>query len=294
MIQHRLVAAHAGEVVDIARLGHADHGVDQQVRLRFARCAERQFLMRPVQRVARLERHDALPAQFAEIGAQLVRRVAAGLEIIVDRLLDAGHRAAQIDGACDVMQIVHRRMGQIIGAKDLQRLIRLVGHPFVGDREDGKDHPFLVAQGNVLAGGHAFGEFLGHIQRDGNGPESAIGGAHGFHGADVIGFRLEPLERVEAAVHQQFQIADLPRGQVPGRQIARRDLQLGGRVGRDVKFGNGGVDGHGQPLRGKRRQRDRLPGWGRISPDGRGSSSQRGGQRQNEALISGRVAGPRR
>ena len=32
--QQRLVAAHAGVVVDVAGLGHADDGVDQQVRLR--------------------------------------------------------------------------------------------------------------------------------------------------------------------------------------------------------------------------------------------------------------------
>jgi hypothetical protein len=52
--------------------------------------AEGQFLVRAVQRVAGLEGHDLAPAELAEIGAQLVRRVAAGAEIVVHRLLDAG------------------------------------------------------------------------------------------------------------------------------------------------------------------------------------------------------------
>ncbi len=66
LVQHRLVAAHAGEVVDIARLGHADDRVDQQVGLGLFRGAEGQFLVRAVQRVAGLEGDDAAPAQLAE------------------------------------------------------------------------------------------------------------------------------------------------------------------------------------------------------------------------------------
>jgi hypothetical protein len=59
LVQHRLVAAHAGEVVDVAGLGHADDGVDQKVRLRLAGRAEGQFLVRAVEGVAGLEGHDA-------------------------------------------------------------------------------------------------------------------------------------------------------------------------------------------------------------------------------------------
>jgi hypothetical protein len=146
-VQHRLIAAHAGEMVHVARLGHADDGVDEQVGLRLARGAEGQFLMRAVQRVARLEGHDAAPAHLAEEGAHFVGRVAAGLEIIVHGLLDAGDRAAEIDLARHVVQVVHRRMRQIIGAEDLLGLKRLVRHPFVGDRQDGKDHAFLRRAG---------------------------------------------------------------------------------------------------------------------------------------------------
>ena len=78
LVEHRLVAAHAGEVVDVAGLGHADRRVDQQVRLRLAGGAEGQLLVGAVQRVAGLEGDDAAPAELAEVGAELVRGVAPG------------------------------------------------------------------------------------------------------------------------------------------------------------------------------------------------------------------------
>ena len=68
LVEHRLVAAHAGEVVDVAGLGHADDRVDQQVRLRLAGGAEGQLLVRAVQRVAGLEGDDPAPAELAEVG----------------------------------------------------------------------------------------------------------------------------------------------------------------------------------------------------------------------------------
>ena len=76
LIKHRLIAAHAGEVIHVAGFGHAHHRVDQQVRLRLTGGAEGQLLMRAVQRVAGLKRHNLAPAHLAEIGAQFVGRVA--------------------------------------------------------------------------------------------------------------------------------------------------------------------------------------------------------------------------
>ena len=70
LLEHVLVAAHAGVVVDIAGLGQADHRVDQQVGLALARGTEGQFLVSAMQRVARLERHDLAPAELAEAAAQ--------------------------------------------------------------------------------------------------------------------------------------------------------------------------------------------------------------------------------
>ena len=70
LLQNVLIAAHAGEVVDVARFGHADHRVNQQVRLGFAGGPKRQFLVGAVQGVAGLERDNPSPAELPEAPAQ--------------------------------------------------------------------------------------------------------------------------------------------------------------------------------------------------------------------------------
>ena len=160
------------------------------------------------------------------------------------RLLDAGHRPAQIDGTGLIMQVIDRRMRGIVGAKDMFRLARLVGHPFVGDGHGGEDHPLLIAQRNVLTDLDLGGEICAHIQRHRNRPERAIGGAHRVDHGVVVILGQKALERVETTVHQQFQIADLARRQVMADQIAGRHFEFLGRVVGDVKLGDRG-EGHG-------------------------------------------------
>jgi hypothetical protein len=215
VVEHRFVAAHAGEVVDVARLRHADDGVDEEVRLRLLGRAEGQLLMRAVERVAGLEGDDAAPAELAEIGAEFVRRVAAGLEVVVDGRLDAGHRAAEVDRPRLVVEVVDRRMGEVVGAVDVPGLAVLVRTPFVGDRQDGEDHAFRVAERDVLPGLDLVGEGLGDVERDGHGPERAVRHPHVLDHAVVVRLGQEALERMEAAVHQEFEIAHLPLREVP-------------------------------------------------------------------------------
>ena len=243
LVEHRLVAAHAGEMIDVARLGHAHDGVDQQVGLRLLGGAEGQFLMRAVQRVARLEGHDAPPAELAEQRAQLVGRVAPTAEIVMHRLLDAGDRPAQIDRPGGVMQVVHRRMCGIIGAEDLRGLLGLVGRPAVGDRHGPEDHPLHVAQRDVLTDLDPVGEGLGHIEGDGHRPERAIGQPQRVHHAGIVGLGHESLERVEPAIHQKLQIADLPPAEIPADQLSGLEFQFLGAVVRDIKLGDGGEIG---------------------------------------------------
>ena len=241
LVQHRLIAADASEVVNVARLGHADDRMDQKVRLSFLGSAEGQFLVRAVQRVAGLEGDDARPAELAEIGAQFVRRVATALEIIVDGLLDADDRAAQVDRAGLVVQVVDGRMGQVVGAEDAFGFPRLVRHPFVGDRQDGEDDAFLIAERNVLTRLDLGGEVFGYVKVDRHRPERAIGKPHVGDHAIIVGLAHEPFQRVEAAVHQKLEIADLALRQVPRGQVAGFDLQFLGRIGRDIEFRNRGV-----------------------------------------------------
>lgn len=69
--QQGLVDADAGEVVNVAGLGHADDGVDEDVGALGAGGADRQLAMGTVHGVASLEGHDLLPAELVEVGAKL-------------------------------------------------------------------------------------------------------------------------------------------------------------------------------------------------------------------------------
>ena len=225
-------------MINVAGFGHANNRVDQQVGLGFAGGAEGQLLVGAVQRVAGLEGDNFAPADFAEIGAQFIWGVAAGAEIIVHRLLDAGDRAAQIDAASLVVQVVDGRMRVIVGAKDHFGLAGLVWRPAVGDGHGGEDHAFLVAQGDVFAHFQGFGKLFGDIQVDRHRPERPIGQPHVFHNAVVVFLGQEALERVEAAIHQKLKIADLARCQVVAFQLACVDFQLLSRVIRDIELGD--------------------------------------------------------
>ncbi len=89
LLQDLLVAAHARVVIDVARLRHADHRMDQQVRLVLLRRPEGQLLVRAMHRVAGLECDHLAPAKLLETRAHLGRRIAEAAEVVVHRRLDA-------------------------------------------------------------------------------------------------------------------------------------------------------------------------------------------------------------
>jgi hypothetical protein len=62
-------------MVDVAGLRHADDGMNQQVCFDVLRSAKRELLVRPVHRVARLERDDAAPAELLESIAKFFRSI---------------------------------------------------------------------------------------------------------------------------------------------------------------------------------------------------------------------------
>ena len=200
--------------------------MDQQVGLCLARGAERQFLVGAVQWVARLKSHDLAPAHLAEIGAQLIWRVTAAAEVVVHRLLDAGDGPAQIDFARLVVQIVHGWVRAVVVAKHHLGFVCFVWFPPVGNGHGCKDHTFLITQGDILTDLQCFGELLIYVQRDRNGPQVAIGGAHSVDDAIIISLSEKALEWAEAAVHQQFQIANLAWCEIPAGQVCGFGLEL--------------------------------------------------------------------
>ena len=74
----QLVAPDAGEVIDVAGLGHADDRMDEEAGFDLFGCAEGEFDMRAVHRIACLEGDDLAPALVGEVGAKFGRSAGAG------------------------------------------------------------------------------------------------------------------------------------------------------------------------------------------------------------------------
>ena len=110
VVHDRLVAADARVVVDVARLGHADDRVHEQVGLFFLGRAERELVVGAVHRVAGLEGDDLPPAALGELFAELGRRVAERAVVVVQRRLQALDLAADVHRLALVHQVVDGRM----------------------------------------------------------------------------------------------------------------------------------------------------------------------------------------
>ena len=154
----------------------------------------------------------------------------------MDRGLQPFDRATQIDRTCDIVQIMHGRVGRVVGTKHLGGFIRLVRQIFVGDGHHRQNDTFGIAQRDLAAGHHGIGEFLRHIEGDRDWPQRPVGSTHVFDDTLVIGFGMKALQRMETAVHQQFKITGLTRGQIPRRHGARLIFQRLGGFGRYIKL----------------------------------------------------------
>ena len=229
-VQQRLVAADAGVVVDVARLRHPHHRVNQQVGLDLLRRAQRQLLVRPVHRVARLERNDARPPQLGELGPQLRRGVAQEPVVVVRDGLHAGQRAADVVRLRPLEQVRHARMLRVRRAEDGLGLGLPIGPPDILDLQRRQHDAFGVAQRQAGAGCERRGQRLGDVQRDRHRPQRAVGETHLRAHALVVAARHEAGERREAPVEQELQVAQLARREVVGRPVARFGPERGGPV----------------------------------------------------------------
>ena len=226
LIKHRLIAAHAGEVIDVAGFGHAHHRVNEQIGLGLLSGAEGQFLMGAMQRVSGLKRHHAAPAHFAKIGPQLVGRVAPAAKVVMNRLLNSRHRPTEIDLPCGIVKIFHGRMGHVVGAKNLFGFAGFVRGPAVCDGHGRENDALGITQSDILAQLDGVCKFSTHIQSDRHGPKRPITQTHMRNHAVIICATQKSLQRIEPAVHQQFQIADLPRREIPRGELCRFELHF--------------------------------------------------------------------
>jgi len=95
---------------------------------------------------------------------------------------------------------------------------------------ENSDHDALgIAESDLAATGfEGFGEGFSDVERDWHRPEETAGQLHVAANALVFGLIHETGQRREAAVEKHFQVADLARCQIPGREIARFGLRLSG------------------------------------------------------------------
>ncbi len=227
-VEQRLIAAHAREMVDVPRLGHADRGMDQQAAADLLGGAAGEFEVGPVHRVAGLEGDDLAPAAPCELGAQLVGRLPQVDEVEVRRQAQDFERAADREVVGPPQQVLDPRMVGVAGGVDRLGLGHAVVLPDLVDGEHRERQPLRVAQHEPRAGGELRRQLFLDVERHRDRPERAVGQAH--LAADRLDFfpAHEAGERREAADRQELEIAELARRQVPRGEADELRAQLGG------------------------------------------------------------------
>ena len=224
VLQDLLVAPHAGGVVDVAGLGHANHGVDEHAALDLLGGTAGELDVGTVHGVARLERDEAAPAHLLELGARLGGREAKVVEVEVLGQADALQRAADVHVTGLVEEVVDGRVAVVGGAQHHLCLVGLVDGEHVVDGQHGDEVEELVAQGDLLANSLVGSEVSGHIEGDGHGPHETTGQPHVVDDA-VVGLLVhEAGQRGEATVQQHFDVAQLASGQDQVGKVGRHHL----------------------------------------------------------------------
>ena len=82
-----LIRANASEVIDVARLCHAHHWMEQQYAVHLIDRAFSQLLMRSMERVPRLESNDVPTPHAFQPGPHFSRRKTQILKVVIPRKL---------------------------------------------------------------------------------------------------------------------------------------------------------------------------------------------------------------
>jgi hypothetical protein len=155
-----------------------------------------------VDRVARLEPHDALPAALREGRARLL---GIEREIGEGRLgsLEHGDLAGQVLAGLAV-QARHAGMGLLGGAEAELGLVPGVVGVDLGDVEHREQRAVLRRQRDAVAL-----RGVGHRERHGQRPDGAVGELHLLDDARVVGLAHEAAQGRERAARHHVQVGDL-------------------------------------------------------------------------------------
>ena len=186
-VHQRLVAAHPGVVIHVARLGHTDDRVNQQTGLVFARGPQRQLEMSPMQWVAGLEGHHTLPAELAKAATGLLGSQAQAHEIVVRRQLQPLQPARDGNVVGALEQMGHTGVLAIGGAVDRFGFLLSFNLPLIFDVQDGNRQALGISQDQRGSGRQLLGQLFGDIESYGKRPESAVSQSHiGTNGLVVL------------------------------------------------------------------------------------------------------------
>ena len=118
-------------------------------------------------------------------------------------------------------------MNRAGGAEYRLRFGLAVRLPDCFDVQNREHHAFGIAQCNLAAArGQRFCKFFFNVQRDGHRPKNSAAEAHVVADALVIGWGHESSQGRESSAHEQFEIANLARGQIPRRPLSRMGFQF--------------------------------------------------------------------
>ena len=224
------IAPHAGEMIDVARLGDAHDGVDQEPAADLLGRPLGELLVGTVQGVAGLEGDDPRPAQRLEVLAQLGRRPPQLDEVIVGRGADHLEPARGVVARLAV-EVGHGGVLLVERAVGVLGLVLLVRGVDLLDVEEGQQIAVDVAQGQRLALVDPVARRDG--QGDRQGPERAVGQPHLADHAVVVGLAHEAAQRREAAHAEELEVAESALVQRQAGMVLGGRLHLGGTFGAD-------------------------------------------------------------
>jgi hypothetical protein len=127
--------------------------------------------------------------------------------------------------------VVDGQLNAVEGSADMAAARRI--GPDVRNGERRQHYAFAVAKGDAIAGREYVPGRGRQVQRDRRRPDRFVRQPGVLRHGLVLFPGHEPAQRGEAAVHEQFQIAQLPGSQIDRRPRARLNTQLRGTVGRN-------------------------------------------------------------
>src|ERR1051325_11716310 len=116
MVSECFICSDSGEVIDVARLRHTDHWMQEQRSVYCSNRAFRELFMRTMKRISSLERNDVSSLELFEPVPALNRSQAKILKIKVRWQLDDAQAPGDVDLA-PAIHFSHERMARISGAQ---------------------------------------------------------------------------------------------------------------------------------------------------------------------------------